>query len=82
MAMNTPTNTIPALADLPSDDYRDLEDRIMARALAMWRKKGHGHRNVLTALRQAERELLAGKNQAVSVTGGKVKPANPFIKTN
>jgi Protein of unknown function (DUF2934) len=36
----------------------DLEDQIMERALALWRKPGPGHRNALNAWLQAEQEVL------------------------
>jgi hypothetical protein len=59
--MKTTTRPIPNLADLPSDERMQLEDQIMKRALALWRKRGHAHRNALNALLQAEREILAQK---------------------
>jgi hypothetical protein len=36
----------------------DLEDQIMERALALWRKPTRGHRNALNAWLQAEQEVL------------------------
>ncbi len=59
--MKTTAKTIPNLAGMPADECMQLEDQIMERALVLWRKKGHGHRNALKALLQAERELLAQK---------------------
>jgi len=50
---------IPNLVDLPLDEYMQLEDRIMERALALWHKEGHAHRNAPDALLQVEREILA-----------------------
>jgi hypothetical protein len=59
--MKTTTRPIPNLAGLPSDERMQLEDQIMERALALWHKKGHAHRNALNALLQAEREIMAQK---------------------
>lgn len=59
--MKTATKAIPNLADLPSDEQMQLEDLIFERALALWHKRGHGHRDALNALLQAEREVLAQK---------------------
>lgn len=59
--MKTTTRPIPKLADLPSDECMQLEDQIWERALALWRKRGHAHKNALNALLQAEREVLAHK---------------------
>jgi hypothetical protein len=55
------TRAILNLADLPLDERMELNDQITERALALWRKKGRGHRNALDALLQAEREVLARK---------------------
>jgi hypothetical protein len=57
--MKTTTRPIPDLAGLPPGEPMQLEDQIMERALALWHKKGHAHRNALNALFQAEREILA-----------------------
>ena len=59
--MKTATKAIPNLTDLPSDERMQLEDQIFKRALALSHKKGHGHRDALNALLQAEREVLAQK---------------------
>jgi hypothetical protein len=59
--MKTATQPIPDLADVTSAERMQLEDQIMERALAIWHKKGHAHQNVLNALLQAKREILAQK---------------------
>jgi len=66
--IKTTARPILNLADLPSDERMELEDRITERALALWRKKGHGHRNALDALLQAEREVLARKKGVLDCT--------------
>ena len=69
--MKTITRPIPKLADLPPDECMQLEDQIMERALTLWNKKGHAHRNALNALLQAEREMFALKKdrQGLLVVG-------------
>jgi hypothetical protein len=62
--MKTTTSPILNLADLPSAERMQLEDHIMERALALWRKRRHGHQNALKALLQAEREVLARKRMS------------------
>jgi hypothetical protein len=62
--MKTPAKSIPNLANLSSNERMELEDQIEQRAFALWRKKGHGHRDALNALRQAEREVLTPREQS------------------
>jgi len=58
----TTVKAIPNLTDLPADECMRLEDQIMERALVLWHKKGHAHRNARKALLQAEREILVQKS--------------------
>jgi hypothetical protein len=46
-------------ADCSLYERMKLEDQIMERALALWRKRGRGHRNALDALHQVKCEVLA-----------------------
>jgi len=55
--MKAASKTIPVAGPL-SDEFMRIEDRIMARALALWHGKGRGHRSAADAWLQAERELL------------------------
>jgi hypothetical protein len=80
--MKAATKAIPNLADLPSDERMQLEDQIFKRALALWHKRGHGHRDALNALLQAEHEVLAQKRtgRLYSQVGAWMRM--PHIKTN
>lgn len=62
--MKPSAKSIPNLANLSSNERMELEDQIEQRAFALWRKKGHGHRDALSALRQAEREVLIPRKQS------------------
>jgi len=51
--------------ELRAKQWTSLEDEIMQRALALWRRKGKEHVDALTAWRRAEREVL-GQNGSAS----------------
>jgi len=53
---------MPGPKPYPNQSMR-IEDRIMARALALWHEGGRGRRNALDAWFQAERELLPQKKE-------------------
>jgi len=55
--MKAALKTVPVPKPLP-DQFMRIEDRIMARALALWHGKGRGRRSAPDAWLQAERELL------------------------
>jgi hypothetical protein len=57
--MSTTVKKIVNPADLPTEERIQLEDKIMERALALWRKKGPEHVDALNAYRQAEREIFS-----------------------
>jgi len=57
--MKTKPRATNKKAGLTVEKQLDLEDQIMERALAVWRKPGRGHRNALNAWLQAEQEVLA-----------------------
>jgi hypothetical protein len=50
---------IDHLAGLSEEEFVGLEDKIMERALALWRGKGRYHQNAWSAWLQAEREILS-----------------------
>jgi hypothetical protein len=58
MKKNTHTTAAFSLMDLPSDERTKLEDQIMERALALWRRKQTLRLSAFGALRRAERETL------------------------
>ncbi len=62
--MKTTTKITANPAALPTGERMQLEDQIMERALALWRKKGRAHLNAPDALLQAEREILAQNGTA------------------
>jgi len=45
--------------ELRAKEWTRLEDKILRRALALWRRRGKAHLDALSALRRAEREVLA-----------------------
>lgn len=45
-------------AELRSKEWMRLEEKIMERALALWRRKGKAHLDALSAWRRAETEVL------------------------
>jgi hypothetical protein len=58
MKKNTHTTAAFSLMDLLSDERTKLEDQIMERALALWRRKQTLRLSPLGALRRAEQETL------------------------
>jgi hypothetical protein len=42
----------------------ELEDKIMERALVLWRKKGRHYLDAIHAWHQAEREIIKGFHQS------------------
>jgi len=58
--MKAAPKTMPAPKAF-TDQVARIEDRIMARALALWHESGRGRRSALDAWLQAERELLPQK---------------------
>jgi hypothetical protein len=60
MDMKKNANVVAAfsLMDLPSDERTKLEDQIMERALALWRRKQTLRLTALGAWRRAERDTL------------------------
>jgi hypothetical protein len=78
--MKTTAKIIALWADVPSDERVQLEDQIMERALMLWHKKGHAHRNALNAWLQAEREILAQKEQARFTRSWKLERASLTLK--
>jgi hypothetical protein len=57
--MKTKARPTNKTGGLTMEKRLDLEDQIMERALALWRKPGPGHRNALNAWLEAEQEVLA-----------------------
>lgn len=45
--------------ELRAKEWTRLEEKILRRAFALWRRKGKARSNALSALRRAEREVLA-----------------------
>jgi hypothetical protein len=62
MKKHTNTTATFSLMDLPSDERLKLEDQIMERALALWRRKQTLRLTALAALRRAERETLKARH--------------------
>ena len=52
-------NDFQSPADLRAKEWMKLEEKILQRALALWRRKGRRHLDAVKALRQAEREILS-----------------------
>jgi hypothetical protein len=54
----------PRPEELREKEWWRLEDRIMERALALWRRKGRAHLEPLNAWRRAELEILSQDRKA------------------
>jgi hypothetical protein len=50
--------------ELREKEWMRLEDRITARALALWRRKGKPHLDALSAWRRAELEVISQNGNA------------------
>ena len=70
-SMKAAPKTIPVPKPIP-DQIMRIEDRIVARALALWHGKGRARRNAVNVWLQVEREPLAPESKLCRSVKGRL----------